>query len=63
MFNFAELLCLYSPFWWWQLFREIAEVSGDDRRNILLANYIELAVNSIVGVASTAAYLTALVEC
>lgn len=45
------------------MFREIAEVSGDDRRNILLANYIELAVNSIVGVASTAAYLTALVEC
>jgi len=45
------------------MFREIAEVSGDDRRNILLANYIELAVSSVVGVASTAAYLTALVEC
>ena len=44
-------------------FRDIENVAGSARRDILLANYIELAANSVVGVANVKTFLVALTEC
>lgn len=44
-------------------FVEIEKVAGPDRRDIYLANYIELAVHSIVGIENTPSFLTALAQC
>lgn len=44
-------------------FRDIENVAGSARRDILLANYIELAANSVVGVANVKSFLVALTEC
>eukprot|EP00041_Stephanoeca_diplocostata_P028357 m.801696 g.801696 ORF g.801696 m.801696 type:complete len:202 (-) comp23361_c1_seq3:168-773(-) len=45
------------------IFKEILTVAGTPRRDTYLANYLELAVYSVVGVANTKAFLTAMVEC
>lgn len=44
-------------------FREIAKIGGEARQMILLTNYIELSVFSVVGMKNTAAFLTSIVEC
>ena len=45
------------------VFRDIAKVAGPARRDIYLANFIELAVSTIVGVARVPMFLHALVHC
>ena len=44
-------------------FRMIGTVAGAARRDIMLANYVEYAASSIIGVANVRPFLQALVEC
>ena len=44
-------------------FARIEREGGPHRRDILLANYIELAVHSIVGATNTPSFLMALTQC
>jgi hypothetical protein len=44
-------------------FATIVRVAGQDRRDMYLANYIELAVHSIVGTKNTPSFLLALAQC
>ena len=45
------------------VFREILQVAGQSRRDIYLANFIELATSTIVGVERVPEFLRALVDC
>lgn len=44
-------------------FTDILQQAGSDRRDIYLANFIELAVNTIVGSKNTPTFLRAIVSC